>query len=121
MVTSEKRAAMGRTMRRVARERSAQWLATPRRMNLPMWFAVSDGPERRKREMTAISYVISRLNGRWTISCNGHAGAPYSRMQDAVRDAMFVAELLERSGEKVDVRVDRAAAAPGGDGSHPVP
>ena len=60
--------------------------------------------------MTQITYIIVRQNGAWRIACNGLVGAPYARMQDAVKDVMFIAELLERAGEKVELLVDHSGS-----------
>jgi hypothetical protein len=49
--------------------------------------------------------IVPRLGG-WSIKCGGVAGQPYRRREVAIRDAVWVADLLSKTGEEARVYID---------------
>ena len=55
--------------------------------------------------MTRIRYDIIPSAEGWRISCGDVVGPPYNRRPEAIRDTLFVAEMLKASGERVEVHI----------------
>jgi len=67
--------------------------------------------------MASIRYDIVSRHGGWSIACGGTVGPPYMDRRQALRDATWIAELLERAGDSVEIYVnDQRARAPSSKG-----
>jgi hypothetical protein len=56
--------------------------------------------------MAPIRYELVPRHGGWSIRCGGIVGPPYLSRETAVRDAVWIASLLQASGEDAEVYVD---------------
>ena len=50
-------------------------------------------------------YEIIMAPDGWRVHCNGVEGPPYAASTEAIRDTLFIAGTLEKTGEKVSVRI----------------
>jgi hypothetical protein len=56
--------------------------------------------------MAHITYnILQRLDG-WRIACGDVIGPPYNRRHEALKDALFIADLLRKSGDEVEVNIE---------------
>lgn len=62
--------------------------------------------------MTQIRYDIVHRYGGWCIACDDAVGPPYNRKAEATRDVMWVAELLRKAGDEVEVYVAEPGQPP---------
>jgi hypothetical protein len=55
--------------------------------------------------MATIRYEIMRSADGWRVHCNGVEGPAYADSGEAIRDTLFTAANLEKTGERVEVRI----------------
>jgi hypothetical protein len=55
--------------------------------------------------MGTIRYDIVMSPDGWRVRCKGMEGPAFSSSDEAIRDALFAASELAKSGEKVEVRM----------------
>lgn len=55
--------------------------------------------------MATTKYEIVRSADGWRVRCNGVEGPAYSASLEAIRDTLFIAETLEKGGDRVEVRI----------------
>ena len=55
--------------------------------------------------MATIRYDIVRSADGWRVHCKGVEGPAYSESTEAIRDTLFIAGQLAKTGEKVEVRL----------------
>lgn len=57
--------------------------------------------------MARIHYKIQPRRSGWCIACGETVGPPYNRKSEAIRDAAYIASLLRKSGDEVDVVIEQ--------------
>ena len=57
------------------------------------------------RRPPRIGYDIVPSAEGWRVSCDDVLGPPYAQQSDAIKDPLFIAAQLRRTGEKVAVRI----------------
>lgn len=55
--------------------------------------------------MATIRYEIRMSPDGWRVRCRGVEGPAYSESAEAIRDTLFIAGELIRTGERVEVRL----------------
>lgn len=59
-----------------------------------------------EKKVAHIQYEVLHRKGGWCISCGETLGPPYNRKSEALRDTAFIADLLRKAGEQVEVSVE---------------
>ena len=55
--------------------------------------------------MAQVKYEIVPIPEGWSVRCSGNSGPAYSTQSDAVLDTLAIAEQLQKTGDRVEVRL----------------